>query len=27
MTGVAACLTGMVLGFWVFPPIRKKLNK
>lgn len=27
MTGIAACLTGMVLGFWIFPPIRKKLNK
>ncbi len=27
MTGIAACLTGMVLGFWVFPPIRKKINK
>lgn len=27
LTGIAACLTGMVLGFWIFPPIRKKLNK
>ncbi|MDP4181911.1 MAG: hypothetical protein Q8942_12555 [Bacillota bacterium] len=27
LTGISACLIGMVLGFWIFPQIRKKLNK
>jgi len=26
MTGVSACLISMVLGFWIFPPIRKKFK-
>lgn len=26
LTGIAACLVSMVLGFWVFPHIRKRIK-
>ena len=26
LMGIAACLVSMVLGFWVFPPIRNKIR-
>jgi hypothetical protein len=26
LTGIAACLVSMVLGFWIFPDIRKKIK-
>lgn len=26
LTGISACLISMVLGFWIFPPIRRKFK-
>lgn len=26
LTGVSACLISMALGFWIFPPIRKRFK-
>lgn len=26
LSGTSACLSSMVLGFWLFPPIRKKFR-
>ncbi len=26
LTGIAACLVSMVLGFWIFPYIRKRIK-